>query len=339
MNKKISAGNCILKYILMILVLPYMAIANDGFGPLGAGGIIIGKTNDIAMANEVLDISYDRIKVDYEFINESDKDITKTIVFPLPPYMDGSQSDADQRTIRNFTVTVNGKTVKFKKRVRAVSYVTELDITQKLKRIGFSDDDIIEAPFDLNKLLKTKGKLLVQNGILDPKIDAPLWTNYVVYEWKQTFKAHQKLKVSHTYTPLPSAGSIGNYEHESFSRTEIDKKYCIDSKTADKLDNLAKDENNWGSYPGLPGTEISYILRTANTWKDGIRDFHLILRTKTPNETVSTCFSKSIEQINPMTYEVKLKNFKPKEDLSIYFGNRDTVIFNPEVEAPIFINK
>lgn len=66
-----------------------MVFANDGFGALGAGGIIIGKTNDIAMAKEVLDISYDKIKVDYEFVNESNHDIIETIVFPMPPYSDG----------------------------------------------------------------------------------------------------------------------------------------------------------------------------------------------------------------------------------------------------------
>lgn len=334
MNHFISGDAMRLLSYLTVFMLPYLVFANDGFGALGAGGIIIGKTDDIAMAKEVLDISCDKIKVDYEFVNESDKDITETIVFPLPPYTDGSMSDADKRTIRNFKVIVNGKSAKFKKKVRAITW-QNIDITQKLKRIGFTDDDIVEVLFNENELLKKKEKLLIQNGIIDPKIDAPLWTNYVVYEWKQTFKAHQKISVSHTYTPLGSGGSVGNYEHESFSRIEMNKKYCVDSKTADKLDNLAKDDRNWGSYPGLPGTEISYILRTANTWKDGIRDFHLILRTKTPNETVSTCFSKSIQQTSPTTYEVKLKNFKPKEDLSVYFGNRDTVLFNPEVEAPI----
>lgn len=320
--------------VLLLFILPCLVFANDGFGALGAGGIFIGKTNDIAMAKEVLDISYDKIKVDYEFVNESNHDITETIVFPLPSYTDGSMRDADQRTIRDFTVNVNGKPVKFKKRVRAVSFVTKLDITQKLKRIGFGDDDIIEALFNDSELLKKKEKLLIQNGIIEPKIDAPIWTNYVVYEWKQTFKAHQKLKVSHTYTPLGSGGGTDCY-YESGGWT-IDKTYCIDLKTANELSNLAKDDRNWGYWPCLPGSGISYILRTANTWKDGIRDFHLILRTKTPDETASTCFSKSIQQTSPTTYEVKLKNFKPKEDLSVYFGNiiADRIV-NLEEVSPI----
>lgn len=283
MNHFISGDVMRLLWFLAVWMLPYLAFANDGFGVLGAGGIIIGKTDDIAMTKEVLDISYDQIKVDYEFVNESDHDITETIVFPLPPYTDGSQSDADQRSIRDFTVNVNGKPVKFKKRVRAVSYLTNHDITQKLKRIGFSDDDIINALFNDSKLLHEKEKLLIQHGIIDPKIDAPVWTNYVVYEWKQTFKAHQKLKVSHTYTPLGSGGASGCYDKD-------EDNYCMEAKTANFLDKLEKDDRNWGYWSCLPGSGISYILRTANTWKDGIRDFHLILRTKTPDETASTCF-------------------------------------------------
>ncbi len=305
--------------VLALFILPCLVFANDGFGALGAGGIIIGKTNDIAMAKEVLDISYDKIKVDYEFVNESDKDITETIVFPLPPYSDGEFSDGDARMIRDFTVTVDGKPIKFKKEVRAIAFVNnrEMDITLKLKKLGLNTNEIIEAPFNEEKLLNNKK---VAQFIENSKLYLGSWKNYVTYTWKQTFKAHQKLKVSHIYTPLGSGGSIDCYNSYG-SPTEIDKTYCIDSKTANKLSSFAKDDRNWRSYPCLPGTGIRYILRTANTWKDGIRDFHLILRTKNPDETVSTCFSKSIQQTSPMTYEVKLKTFKPKEDLSVYFGN------------------
>lgn len=208
-----------------------------------------------------------------------------------------------------------------------------MDITLKLKKLGLNTKEIIEAPFNEEKLLKNKK---VAQFIKNSNLYFGSWENYVTYTWKQTFKVHQKLIVSHTYTPLGSGGSGGCYPSD-YSPTEIDKQYCIDSKTANKLSSLANDDRNWCSYPCLPGTEISYILRTANTWKDGIRDFHLILRTKTPTETVSTCFSNAIQQTNPTIYEVKLKNFKPKEDLSLYFGNIDrSGLFKSEEESPIF---
>lgn len=339
--------------VFAILMLPYLVFANDGFGALGAGGIIIGKSDDIAMAKEVLDISYDKIKVDYEFVNESDKDITETIVFPIPPYLVGDPNPYPyyKGSLPNFNVTVNRKTVNFQTKVRAVIYAEkEIDITQKLRDMGFSDYDIVMADYNLKKILRDKADILKNNGLLDQNYEyfedigiEPLWKNYVTYEWKQTFKAHQKLKVSHTYTPLPSSGMSACYINTfqggdlQSSREGLTKYSCADSKTLDKLDKLAKDDRNWEGYPCLRGAGIDYILRTANTWKDGIRDFHLILRTKTPDETVSTCFSKSIRQTSPTTYEVKLKNFKPKEDLSVYFGNVDkNAPYQPEAKPPIF---
>ena len=69
------------------LLLPAMAArANDGFGALGAGGIVIGHTGAIAMVSEKLSISAQYINVQYQFVNESDADITETVSFPLPPY-------------------------------------------------------------------------------------------------------------------------------------------------------------------------------------------------------------------------------------------------------------
>lgn len=338
--------------IFAMLILPYIAFANDGFGALGAGGIIIGKTDDIAMAKEVLEISYDKIKVDYEFVNESDHDITETIVFPIPPYLVGDPDPYPgyKGSLPNFSVTVNGKMVNVQTKVRAVIYddnQTEIDITQKLRGMGFSDYDIVMADYNLKIILQDKADILIKNGFL-PKDYVyienfgiePLWKNYVNYEWKQTFKAHQKIKVSHEYTPLASTGFSGCYYntfdgydgHLISSRKELGEGFCIDSKTLNKLDGFAKDERSC-----LRGAEIAYILRTANTWKDGIRDFHLILRTRTSDETVSTCFSTAIRQTSSTTYEVKLKDFKPKQDLSIYFGNVDKhAPFKPEAKPPIF---
>ncbi len=348
MNHFISGETMRLLSILLLFILPCLVLANDGFGALGAGGIIIGKTDDIAMAKEVLDISYDKIKVDYEFVNESNHDITETIVFPIPPYLVGDPNPYPyyRGSLPNFNVTVNGKAVNFQTKVRAVmGYRKETDITRKLRDMGFSDYDIVMADYNIERILQDKKDILIQNGIMNPECNPEygcdaLWINHVVYEWKQTFKAHQKLKVSHVYTPLASTGISGCYYnkfdeydgHLISSRKDTGKGYCIDSKTLDKLDIFAKDERSC-----LRGADIAYILRTANTWKDGIRDFNLILRTKTSDETVSTCYPKLLKQTSPTTYEVKLKNFKPKEDLSVYFGNIDkNASYHPDAKPPIF---
>jgi hypothetical protein len=328
-----------------LFILSCLVLANDGFGALGAGGIIIGKTDDIAMVKEVLDIGYDKIKVDYEFVNESDHDITEIIVFPMPPYLVGDQDPypSYMGVIPNFNIIVNGKPIKFQTKVRAVAWDKkdkEADITQKLRNIGFSDYAIIMSDYNRQQILYQNKDLLIKNGLLDPQTDTeygfePLWKNYIDYEWKQTFKAHQKLKISHSYTPLTSNGTSGCYE-ESL-KNGFQKAYCMNSKIADLLGSLAKDERNWGGYPCLPGFNVDYILKTANTWKDGIRDFKLIVRKRKADEIISLCFPGDFKKISSLTYEMELKNFKPKQDLSIYFGNVDkNAPFQPKAKPPIF---
>lgn len=331
------------KVILTLLVIVTYFFANDGYGALGAGGIIIGKTDDIAMAKEVLEISYNKIKVDYEFINESDKDITETIVFPLPEFMIGEAPFHDHvsylKLIDSFKVVVDGKPIAFQTKVRTVANRGEFegqDITEKLLKLGFSERDIIASEDQYNEIIEPKMKILQENGLsvdINFKDDDYIqWTNYITYEWKQTFKAHQKVKISHEYQPLTGGGASWRYYcHSSMPESQegrFSRDYCMSKETFKLLDNYcfkyygspsAKDyypENN------LWGTDVSYILKTANTWKDGIRDFILIIHKKS-DEVVSFCFPTPLKHINPFRDEIHLENFKPEQDLNIYFGNAD----------------
>jgi hypothetical protein len=52
------------------LLAPPVVWANDGISAAAGGGIVLGKTDAIAMKKEVLEISVDKISVDYDFVNE-----------------------------------------------------------------------------------------------------------------------------------------------------------------------------------------------------------------------------------------------------------------------------
>lgn len=73
--------------LLTILCLPFMAQANDSTGTVSTGGVEYIKNEHIAMQKENLFISQDKIKVEYEYRNMTDKDITETVLFPLPEVM------------------------------------------------------------------------------------------------------------------------------------------------------------------------------------------------------------------------------------------------------------
>ena len=72
------------------------------------------KNEHIALQKENLFISQDKIKVEYEYRNLTDKDITETVLFPLPEVMLHDYGDfADtQSLINSFKIYANGKEIK-----------------------------------------------------------------------------------------------------------------------------------------------------------------------------------------------------------------------------------
>ena len=72
------------KYVaLTALCFAFTAQANDSTGFVSTGGVEYIKNDNIAMQKENLFISLDKIKVDYEYQNLTDKDITETVLFMI----------------------------------------------------------------------------------------------------------------------------------------------------------------------------------------------------------------------------------------------------------------
>ena len=63
----------IVVYFLLCLCIPYpiIATANDTVGAVEAGGIEFKKTDEISMEKEVLTISSNLVRVEYEFLNKT----------------------------------------------------------------------------------------------------------------------------------------------------------------------------------------------------------------------------------------------------------------------------
>jgi hypothetical protein len=330
----------LLLLILFALMKPYaLSYANDGFGALGVGGVVLSKTDKIALNKEVLDISCDKIEVYYEFVNESDKDVTATIIFPLPTY----HADPPESGIiaygqpHEFIIRVNGAPVPFKTEVKAVDNQGK-DVTSVLHSIGLSDKQIAGFPFD-EKLIDSNHELqlskqqiatLTETGLIHDH-GYPLWGINVRYVWTHNFQAKKVLRVEHEYKPFISEGAAGGYQHEKgepwvldrYSLDRPDEKYnfCITKDQTARLDALMAEEENLDAYNEIPGTVVEYVLTTANSWKDGIRDFTLKVHPKSEDEVVAFCFPGGFEKKSPDLYQAHVKNFQPKGDLSIYFGN------------------
>lgn len=347
---KIIYGIC----LLALTLLPQRVIANDGFGALGIGGVTISKTDSIAIQQETLDISCDSIKVSYDFINESSKDETATILFPLPAY---SANPPESGIIaagqpHDFTIKVDGKPVTYRTEVKATNDRSQ-DVTSILKSVGLTDKQIAGFPFDetlidmhhVLHLTKQQIAALFETGLVDDD-GIPRWKIHVTFIWTQKFPAKKILHVEHTYKPFIAEGTAGGYSAQDGVAWTLGKltpgttnekyDFCLSKQQRARLDGLYAKEKNRDSYNELPGTVVEYILTTANSWKDGIRNFTLRVHAKSKNEVVAFCFPGGFRQVGEKQYEAHAKNFKPKSDLSIYFGNSRSCAGGKYGEAPRF---
>lgn len=309
-----------LQLALAALALSNAASANDGIAAVGVGGIVFGKTDAIAMKKEVLNISHNLISVDYEFLNESANEVEETIVFPLPPYP-AAQQDADTYYGQpdGFSIRVDGKPVAFQSRLVARSPEGK-DITAQLRKLGFSNKEIAYSPTFAGKSDKVaafteqQAGQMIKLGLLDKESREPTWMVEVNYVWRQKFPPNRIVRVHHDYRPFVAAGPGESGMHEDF-----EKIYCTDQSYLNARAKVAARNNGY-----VNTHNVSYILTTGNTWKNGIEDFTLNIIKRKPEELISLCFPGKFKKIDARTYQVRLANFHPNQDLDVHFGNVDS---------------
>lgn len=319
-----------------LLSLP--TLANDGVAGVSAGGIVFRKTDAIAMKKEVLNVSHDLITVDYEFVNESGADVEETIVFPLPAYPAAQQgSETYYGQPNGFLIRVDGKPVGFTSRMVALHEGN--DVTAQLKQVGLTAAQIADTPeFERSArvpaLTATQRQRLKKLGLLTEGDGAgndmePAWEVQVNYVWKQKFPAGKVVRVHHAYRPFVEAGPGASSISGDFSQ-----RYCTDQAFTQAWKKIAA--RNQADM--VNARHVSYILKTGNTWKRGIEDFTLNIIKRQPSELVSLCFPGTVRKIDATTFQVKLSNFQPADDLQVYFGNvsydfRDNSGVRPVLDA------
>jgi hypothetical protein len=307
----------------LALLFSAPAMANDGIAAQSAGGIVFGKTDAVAMKKEVLSVSASLIKVDYEFLNESKMDVEETIFFPLPEYAAGYHgSPTYYGQPQQFSVEVDGRSKPYN-----TSFVARLagkDVTAHLRELGLTDPQIAyfpsHTPFDkkIAPLSESQRQTMIREGLLAQLYDeewVPAWTVKVMYLWQQKFPAGKVVRVSHQYAPFVAAGSAATYLGND---PAFEKKYCSDQAFQKSWQRLSARAGESGV---VNAVAVSYILTTGNTWKNGIEDFSLNLIKGKPDELISLCFPGTFSRINPTTLQVRLRNFRPRQDLDVYFGN------------------
>lgn len=312
-------------FVFFVVSIACAAHADDGAASIAAGGVVqMGKEPRVTMAREVLQISWDKVIVDYDFRNDSDQDVVTEVAFPIPDY-DAEMEDVEpaRQGFDDFRLWIDGKPAKFAVETRA--FVKGREITGILNRLhvdigSFGHSTANDDSSDIRRLTAAQRTLLAKENAIDPAYNGALWTVRKKYHWEQVFPAHATAHVRHEYTPV-----VGNTNSVRYGMLGKDpdmveelNSLCIDSQLRSSLTKLinTKGKNAWDSY-------VDFILTTANTWKTPIEDFTLIVeRPKLKGSLasyVSFCWDGPIEKIDTDHFKATTRNFVPKKELRIGF--------------------
>lgn len=325
------------------------ALANDGVGAVGVGGVMtLGRTDAVAMRSEVLEISTRRIDVDYEFVNETGNPVTLPVLFPLPEYGGLSEPDDDWRGGQpaNFSVLIDGVASPFTTHVSALLATEDAsaprDVTTVLRQIGLDDRQIALLPgaftiagqdistFDPAtsrrapavtrsqlKALRTRGLLREDPHLREPDTpNHPAWKVRIVYAWTVTFPPGKPVSVRHAYAPFFGSGITQSWlaDDGGASAKALRDEFCADPGLIRRLERSTSP-----AATPIWGATVGYILTTANTWAGPIRDFTLRLKKSSEDETISLCFPGQFKKLDALTLESRIANFVPAADLRVRF--------------------
>nr|WP_320159408.1 DUF4424 family protein [Acinetobacter sp. S40] len=311
-----------LSFALINIFTSSVLYANDSIGYIATGGVEYIKNPNISMQKEDLFISKQQIRVDYDFKNLTNRNISENVLFPLPKVGSSRESDFahTEALIKSFKVRVNQKPIDVSIHVRAfllpLNQKGELDwkkasvdVTQELKKCGFSDQEL------MNPWTQKISEELISQRVFQckqPRVqkllkpyhqgDTIYWEAQIIYSWRQLFRANSVTHVQHQYQPLVG-GSV-------YLDDEIAKDHCVDQSFKNALD---KTENPHPPYMGL-----SYIVKTGANWAKPIGNFNMIIE-RNKNELVSLCWKGKIKKLNATQFNFSENNFMPSQDINIIF--------------------
>jgi len=327
--------------VLLLGAFFAVAQADDSAASVAVGGIQLRREANISMEKEVLTISEAKVTVEYEFLNDSDRDITTAVAFPVPPYAE-SPVEATY-PFDDFRLWVEGKEIKYQ--IDARAKLNGKDYTDSLKRLGIDvssfggwDTDQKGNPIGpITKLPKQELRWLADMGLIDSAdstgTEMPLWTVVKTYYWTQTFPAHKILHVRHEYSPAVGFQSMSpdTFDPAMHKQRVSELRYknldeaCVDAPLQRTLTRESAKYNRPDPGDAIWMSWVDFILTTANSWRTPIKDFTLILdrgswpRWDQPPQYVSLCWDGPIRKLDATRFVAHATNFVPKKELHVAF--------------------
>jgi hypothetical protein len=317
-------------------LLAQHAHANDSTARVGAGGLELVKSDAIRMVEEILEISPERIRVRYKFLNDSKSDVKTIVAFPMPRFgwnPGEAQLDANVGPMSSFETRVDGQQIKT--RVDTKAFLKGKDISALLRAQGYTERDMVGA-MSCNLGAVNEGLCLAKSvvkripGIADG--GAPNFSVQETAWWEQQFPAGKMVEIEHSYPP--KVGLVyQTYDGERDGRSplrpwapggnsglESGRRACTHEGGDDAVTSRAKrlqKLNDGAIWVSL--NDLEYVLGTGRNWKGPIDSFTLRIKKASPDQIVSLCFPGKSQQVDKQTLEFKATQFVPPDDLVVYF--------------------
>jgi len=300
-------------FLAMFLTLTWAAVfGDDSNAEVTPTGLRFIKLNQVSVEREDLFVSKDKVEVSMIFKNNSNKDISTTIAFPIPDNR-FSLAPPGETYFEDFSVEVDGHPLKYQTEVRAFAHGREC--TKILRDMGISIQHFAnfygDSTKQFSKLSARDKALLINSGIVEDQTGWPQWIVKVKYYWPQTFPANKVVTIKHRYTPRPGFQYLSSSD-KAFLRTQA----CAGEDILTTIDKSHSDKNIGSAI------WVSYILKSALNWAEPIKAFHLTIE-KPEDAILSTCFEHRFSKTSDNVFEETINNFIPKSDLSIFFIQLD----------------
>jgi hypothetical protein len=321
----------------LLMVTAVSAQANDSIAELGAGGLILSRSDVVAMESEDLFLSRDKVTVDYVFRNWSDKDVDAIVAFPLPdiegnPEIVPALPNDPEDNFLDFEVTAEGKPVQPNLEQRAFAAGVEVSTDLKANGVPFypfgqsAKDALARLPQAVADDWLARGMIFIDeydDGSGWKSVRTPYWLLRSTYWWRASFPAGKAVHVSHRYKPAVG-GTVGlTFYRDGRFQDQYDdykRRYCVDA-AFEKAVRKAESAGSAAS-PPLFESRLAYILTTGGNWAAGtIGKLRLTVDKTYPSSLVSFC-GQNVKKIGPTTFQMTGENFSPDRDLDILFLDR-----------------
>lgn len=320
-----SAGVAVAAMLLCLLAFAAPARGNDSSATLGAGGLILTRTETVALEAEDLYISLDEIRVRYRFRNTGPADVETVVAFPLPEIDLWTYAETpidlpvdDPLNFVGFTVNVDGAPVTPAVEQRA--FVGAIEVSDDLRRYGipftFFDPGFADA---LARLSWAAREELVGRNILlydDDGTPYAKWRTQTTFHWAQRFPAGAVVKVEHRYRPVAGQFFITPLDLVETGDEDENNPHCVDAAFNAALEQRLRRQGWPDTDPTLVAWNVDYILTTAANWAGPIGEFRLTVDKGKPGRLVSFC-GDGVRKSGPTTFVVEKQDFLPRADLHI----------------------